>query len=232
MNSRRHLVLGAARSAKTRFALNVAQALAREHEREVIYVATAEAHDAEMRERIARHRAERPSAWRTLEAPRDLARALASIKRQEIRRQEVSGTFAANDAPASSEATAPVASASTDARASTEALASIASASVIIVDCLTLWLSNALLCDFREDHPTGTLPTWAHERETFMRWLEDSEHTLVLVSNEVGGGIVPASALARRFQSEQGWLNQDVAAVCEHVTLVVAGLPVTIKAPR
>jgi adenosylcobinamide kinase/adenosylcobinamide-phosphate guanylyltransferase len=185
MNSVRHLVLGAARSGKTRFALNMAKSLASTHEREVIYVATAEAHDAEMRERVARHRAERPVSWRTLEAPRELAQSLASIE----------------DPPQP----------------------------VIVVDCLTLWLSNALLSDFRGDDPTGALPTWSREREAFMHWLENCRHPAVLVSNEVGGGIVPESALARRFQSEQGGVNQAVASVCERVTLVVAGLPMAIK---
>ena len=183
MNSMRYLVLGAARSGKTRFALNTAKSLARAQGKEVVYVATAEAHDDEMRERVARHRVERPADWRTLEAPRELARSLAFIE----------------------------------------------STSVIIVDCLTLWLSNAVLCDFREDVPTAALPTWAQEREAFMGWLRNCPHTLILVSNEVGGGVVPASPLARRFQSEQGWLNQDVADVCEDVTLVVAGLGVAIK---
>jgi adenosylcobinamide kinase / adenosylcobinamide-phosphate guanylyltransferase len=196
MNSIRHLVLGAARSGKTRFALNMARSLARARESDVIYVATAEAHDAEMRERIARHREERPAEWRTVEAPRELAKALASpMLSTEAHSPRVSG------------------------------------ASVIVVDCLTLWLSNALLADFREDDATATLPTWAREREAFMRWLGECPHTVILVSNEVGGGIVPASALARRFQNEQGWLNQDVASVCEQVTLVVAGLPLALK-PR
>lgn len=185
MNSIRHLVLGAARSGKTRFALDMAKSLAQPRESEVIYVATAEAHDAEMRERIARHRAERPTTWRTLEAPRDLATSLARIEK----------------------------------------------ASVIVVDCLTLWLSNALLQDFNEDPPTAPLPTWARERDAFISWLSSCPHSVILVSNEVGGGIVPTSALARRFQSEQGWLNQDIASVCEQVTLVVAGLPMTLKAP-
>jgi adenosylcobinamide kinase/adenosylcobinamide-phosphate guanylyltransferase len=162
----------------------MAKSLAHARESEVIYVATAEAHDVEMRERIARHRAERPTNWRTLEAPRDLAGALATEK-----------------------------------------------ASVVVVDCLTLWLSNALLRDFSEDQPTAPLSTWARERDTFISWLSTCPHTVILVSNEVGGGIVPTSALARRFQSEQGWLNQDVASVCEQVTLVVAGLPMTLKAP-
>lgn len=185
MNSMRHLVLGAARSGKTRFALNVAKSLAQASASEVIYVATAEAHDAEMHERIARHRAERPATWRTLEAPRELASALAAID----------------------------------------------TSSVIIVDCLTLWLSNALLHDFNEHQPNAPLPTWAHEREAFLTWLTNTSHPVILVSNEVGGGIVPTSALARRFQSEQGWLNQDIASLSEHVTLVVAGLPMTLKAP-
>jgi adenosylcobinamide kinase/adenosylcobinamide-phosphate guanylyltransferase len=183
MNSMRHLVLGAARSGKTRFALNTAKSLARAHDAEVIYVATAEAHDTEMRERIARHRAERPANWYTLEAPRELARSLASLEKE----------------------------------------------SVVVIDCLTLWLSNALLHDVREDQPTSALPAWSSERGAFMSWLQKCRHTLILVSNEVGGGIVPASALARRFQGEQGWLNQGVASVCEQVTLVVAGLPVSIK---
>jgi adenosylcobinamide kinase/adenosylcobinamide-phosphate guanylyltransferase len=185
MYSIQHLVLGAARSGKTRFALDMAKSLTQARESEVIYVATAEAHDAEMRERISRHRAERPTTWRTLEAPRDLATSLARIEK----------------------------------------------ASVIVVDCLTLWLSNALLQDFNEDQPTAPLPTWARERDAFISWLSNCPHSVILVSNEVGGGIVPASALARRFQSEQGWLNQGIASVCEQVTLVVAGLPMTLKAP-
>src|SRR4051794_37825474 len=79
MNSMRHLVLGAARSGKTRFALNLAKSLAHASGSEVIYVATAEAYDVEVRERLAGHRAEPPPTWRTLEAPRDLATALGSI---------------------------------------------------------------------------------------------------------------------------------------------------------
>jgi adenosylcobinamide kinase/adenosylcobinamide-phosphate guanylyltransferase len=197
--------------------LNTAKSLASAHEREVIYVATAEAHDAEMRERIARHRAERPTNWRTLEAPGDLAQALAAID-----------AGASMEPHASKEAQ--VSSVRPGAGMAGASKASGASP-VIVIDCLTLWLSNALLRDFREHEPAAALPTWAREREAFMRWLEACAHAVILVSNEVGGGIVPASALARRFQSEQGWLNQDVATICERVTLVVAGLPVAIK-PR
>ena len=237
MNSTRHLVLGAARSGKTRFALNIAKSLAQSSASEVIYVATAEAHDAEMRERIARHRAERPTNWRTLEAPRELARELASIKRRgssgvfaAALNAHSSGENVARDAATSSEhhaltdMLAPVTAASSDRRALTEVLPPSAAASIIVIDCLTLWLSNAILSDFREDDPGGPLPTWARERETFLTWLEACDHPLILVSNEVGGGIVPTSALARRFQSEQGWLNQDVAALCEQVIQWLAQL--------
>jgi adenosylcobinamide kinase / adenosylcobinamide-phosphate guanylyltransferase len=179
----RHLILGGARSGKTRHALNVATAMAASCGGDVVYVATAEAGDSEMEDRIRRHRFERPAHWRTLEAPRQLAQVLTSVS----------------------------------------------SESVVIVDCLTLWLSNALMRDFREDAPMSELPTWSAERAELMRHLESARPGIVLVSNEVGGGIVPMAPIARRFQSEQGWLNQAVASVCEHVTLVVAGIPMTIK---
>jgi adenosylcobinamide kinase / adenosylcobinamide-phosphate guanylyltransferase len=184
MKAERHLVLGAARSGKTRHALDLAASLKRARsESEVVYVATAEARDAEMQDRIMRHRQERPPQWKTLEAPRELGLALESL-------------------PASA---------------------------IVVVDCLTLWLSNAMLRDFDEASPTGELPSWFSEREAFMKYLASSAHTIMLVSNEVGAGIVPMAPIARRFQSEQGCLNQAVASVCERVTLVVAGIPLGIK---
>lgn len=183
MKSVRHLVLGGARSGKTRHALDLAEAFARERGANVVYVATAEARDAEMSERIARHRAERPMHWPTLEAPGQLARALASL---------------AND-------------------------------TVVIVDCLTLWLSNALLRDFLDHTPNAALPTWSAELREFLDYLQHAPCSLVLVSNEVGWGIVPIAPVARRFQDEQGRLNQTVAGLCERVTLVVAGIPVQVK---
>ncbi len=140
MKVERHLVLGAARSGKTRHALNVAAFLAESRGAEVVYVATAEAADAEMEDRIRRHRLERPQHWQTLEAPRQLAQALHAL-------------------PASA---------------------------VIIVDCLTLWLSNAILSDFREEAPTAELAAWNAERTSFMSYLASAPHSIVLVSNEVG----------------------------------------------
>ncbi|HEY0685530.1 MAG TPA: bifunctional adenosylcobinamide kinase/adenosylcobinamide-phosphate guanylyltransferase [Steroidobacter sp.] len=100
---------------------------------------------------------------------------------------------------------------------------------ILVVDCMTLWLSNALLKDFREDAPTAVLPNWESERSEFLQWLQAVRGDVLLISNEVGAGIVPLSPLSRRFQDEQGRLNQALAAVCDQVTLVVAGIAVPIK---
>lgn len=181
--SQRHLVLGGARSGKTGYALQLAETLANQRSAPVLYVATAQAHDVEMAERIARHRAERPVTWRTLEAPTSLAQSLAAIAQDTI----------------------------------------------VIVDCLTLWLSNALLIDFNEQHARDPLPSWNAERDDMLRHVRTTAGALILVSNEVGSGIVPLSAMARRFQDEQGWLNQSLAAACDAVTLVVAGIGIAVK---
>ena len=183
MKPERHLVLGGARSGKTRHALHTAVSLERELGADVLYVATAEDGDAEMQERIARHREERPAHWRTVEAPRQLGRILMDLPPNAI----------------------------------------------VVVDCLTLWLSNALLRDFREEAPLQALPAWNAECQELMSYLAHARHSIILVSNEVGGGIVPLAPVARRFQSEQGWLNQAVAAVCERVTFTVAGIPLQVK---
>lgn len=180
----RHLILGGARSGKTNHAITLAAQLAAAEPAPVVYVATGQALDEEMRHRIDLHRTQRPPAWRTVEAPGQLAAALRA------------------QAPA-----------------------------ILLIDCLTLWLSNALLLDFEEANPTAPMPRWDEERGAFLQWLADFRGAALLVSNEVGSGIVPASALARRFQDEQGRLNQGVAALCESVTLVVAGIAVAVK-PR
>ena len=180
----RHLILGGARSGKTNHAITLATRLANEQRASVVYVATAQALDDEMRYRIERHRAERPSSWKTLEAPGQLASALSAQ-----------------------------------------------SSSILLVDCLTLWLSNALLSDFDEAQPNSPARRWDEESAAFLQWLKHYRGVVLLVSNEVGCGIVPASRLARRFQDEQGRLNQQVAALCDSVRLVVAGIAVPVK-PR
>ena len=163
------LVLGGARSGKSRYA----EGLIAAHPRPWIYVATAQRCDAEMTERIAKHRARRASAWQTLEAPEDLASAL--------------------DAPPAS---AP-----------------------LLVDCLTLWLSNRMLADADMDC----------EIDAVVAALAHRAGPLVLVSNEVGSGIVPDNALARRFRDLQGELNQRLAARADCVVLLVAGSPLVVK---
>ena len=163
------LVLGGARSGKSRRA----EALVERWPEPWRYVATAEAFDGEMAERISRHRARRGPGWRTVEAPRDLAGALRG---------------AAPGMP-------------------------------VLVDCLTLWLSNLLLAE-ADPEPAADALEGA---------LREARGPVVLVSNEVGSGIVPENALARRFRDAQGRLNQRVAALADRAELVVAGLPVRLK---
>ncbi|WP_309646165.1 bifunctional adenosylcobinamide kinase/adenosylcobinamide-phosphate guanylyltransferase [Phenylobacterium sp.] len=163
-------VLGGARSGKTSYALT--QAGNQPAQRRVM-VATAEALDAEMADRIARHRAERGADWVTVEAPRDLVGAV--------------GDLAAGD--------------------------------VAVVDCLTLWLTNVML-DGVEPGPAVAALADA---------MGASPAELFVISNEVGQGIVPDNALARRFRDEAGWMHQAVAAAAERVVMVVAGLPVVLK---
>ena len=162
------LVIGGARSGKSGYAERQALAAGLP----VIYLATAQALDAEMAERIAHHRARRPAGWRSVEEPVALADALARE--------------AASDA-------------------------------CVLVDCLTLWLTNVLLAG-RDA-----------EIDRFLAALPALPGRILLVSNEVGWGIVPENALARRFRDEQGRLNQRVAAACDRVTLVAAGLPLSLK---
>lgn len=92
----------------------------------------------------------------------------------------------------------------------------------LLVDCLTLWLSNLLLAD-------AAGARLADETAALLDALPRLPGRLVLVSNEVGQGIVPDNALARRFRDEAGWLHQALAARCARVTLVVAGLPLSLK---
>jgi adenosylcobinamide kinase / adenosylcobinamide-phosphate guanylyltransferase len=165
------LVLGGARSGKSRYA----EWLISTYPKPWIYVATAEAGDDEMAERIAAHRARRDAGWQTIEAPHDLAGALTA-------------------APAYG---------------------------AVLVDCLTLWLSNVLLSGLDLEAETAKLEEALAARAG----------PTVLVSNEVGLGIVPDNALARRFRDLQGTLNQRLAAQAQRVIMMVAGVSVAVKSP-
>jgi len=162
------LVLGGARSGKSLYGEGVIGALASPW----WYVATAQAFDEEMRERIAVHRARRDARWRSIEAPVALAEALR----------------AAGDAP-------------------------------VLVDCLTLWLTNLMLGEFDIDAAFAGLDSA----------LEVRSATTVLVASEVGLGIVPETALGRRFRDVAGVLHQRIAARADRVVLMVAGLPLVVK---
>lgn len=168
-HARISLVLGGARSGKSTYAEALMPAQGR-----LVYLATAEAGDDEMAARIAVHRARRGARWSTVEAPRDLAAALAAC-----------------DGP--------------DCH--------------ILVDCVTLWLSNLMLAERDVEM----------EVDGLVGALARTRGTIVLVANEVGFGIVPDNAMARRFRDLAGRTNQRLAAAADRVVLVAAGLPLLLK---
>jgi len=168
------LIVGGVRSGKSRFAVERLSPDAR-----IVFVATAEARDESMAKRIARHRAERPSRWSTVEAPFDLVATLQGLE----------GTCDG-----------------------------------ILVDCLTLWVSNLLLRGDRDD-------AILEQVEALAGLLGRLHSSITLVSNEVGEGVHPETAMGLRFRDLLGSANQRVAAACDTVVLMVAGIPLTVKPP-
>ncbi|ULH15703.1 bifunctional adenosylcobinamide kinase/adenosylcobinamide-phosphate guanylyltransferase [Deinococcus sp. KNUC1210] len=165
-------VTGGARSGKSRFAEEKAQQLGGE---QVTYLATAQAFDTEMQERIGRHRADRPASWHTVEEPLEVARVLHTLQ-----------------------------------------------APVVLLDCLSLWVSNAVL---RGDSEEMILRAAAELLET----QRQRGGTLIAVTNEVGLGIVPDNALARHYRDVLGRVDQAVAAASDEAYLLVSGLPLRLK---
>lgn len=103
---------------------------------------------------------------------------------------------------------------------------------VVLVDCLTVWLSNLLFCEPKDYPEIGKIEPpqrFVRERAQFLQALSQAPGDIVLVSNEVGMGIVPQGAISRWFVDEAGRLNQAVAAICDRVQFVAAGLPLTLK---
>lgn len=164
------LVVGGARSGKSRFA----EGLADMPGLSKIYVATATPFDDEMSERIAAHRRQRGDGWKTVEEQFDLDRVLM--------RECLPGR-------------------------------------IVLVDCLTLWLSNLLFRDMDVAHAT----------EELVDTVGRLKGSCIFVSNETGMGIVPESRLSRQFRDAQGRLNQELARVCAQVVFVAAGLPLLLK---
>lgn len=166
----KQLILGGARSGKSR----LAEQLAEQSGRDVVYIATATIEDDEMRARIEQHRQRRPGHWMLMEAPFDLTGALREN--------------AAHDR-------------------------------CLLVDCLTLWVSNHL-CAGRDFQAVKC---------EFLAMLHQMPGHIILVGNEVGMGIVPMGELSRRFVDETGWLHQAIAQRADRVILTVAGLPLVVK---
>lgn len=167
------LITGGVRSGKTSLALRWAEAAARR-----VYIATAEAVDAEMQERIGNHQRERGAGWTTVEAPLDLAGAIAGV----------------NDAGAT-----------------------------VVIDCLTVWLGNLM-------HHQGLMTDEAPPCAALIAGLRGCvARRVIVVSNEVGMGIVPIHPMARRFRDVAGRVNQRVADVADRVVLVVCGQALELK---
>ena len=186
-----HLILGGQRSGKSRHAERLAQAwLQRSPQHGVTVVATAMASDDEMRERIARHRLDRPAEFDAIEAPLDLAAA-------------VRGASELGDPHR-----------------------------LVVIDCLTLWVTNVLMPMHAPADTALLLDDWTQRRLALLAALREREGPVVLVSNEIGMGVIPLGAEVRRVVDELGRLHQDVAQCCGHITLMAAGQPFTQQVQR
>ena len=172
------LVIGGCRSGKSSHALHLAEAAGVRK----IFVATCIAQDEEMAQRVAAHRSERGDDWETVEAPLDLAAAIADGSRR---------------------------------------------ADVVLADCLTLWASNLLLSENGPENNKVIGPL-----SDLVSAIGEAPCPVILVSNEVGAGIVPENRLARIFRDEVGRINQQVAAAVDRVIWMVAGIPLTVKPQR
>lgn len=176
------LVLGGARSGKSAYAQRLAQELGGSR---VLFVATAQAWDEEMAQRITRHQQERPAAWRTLEAPHQVGQAIAL---------------------------------------------ELHDATVVLVDCLTLLVSNTMLRLSESPDPAAAAAAVQTELTALLQTCQANGATYIVVSNEVGLGLVPDNLLGRLYRDLLGQANQRLAQQAEAVYFMVAGLPVEVKA--
>jgi adenosylcobinamide kinase/adenosylcobinamide-phosphate guanylyltransferase len=184
MRKRLIFILGGARSGKSAYAQQLAQDLGGA---DVVYIATAEGGDDEMRARIATHRAERPAGWRTVEAPR-----LAGL----------------------------------DLAADTRA------AQVVLLDCVTLLISNAVIAAGEGVDIAAAEAAATREAEALFAAYGAGDATWIVISNEVGMGLVPPYPLGRIYRDALGRANQRIAAAADSVFLLVAGLPWELKQPE
>ena len=174
------LLLGGARAGKSRHALRLAAAHCPSSEAKVCFIATAQALDQDMTERIARHQTERPGHWRTIEEPYQID----------------------------------------------EAMRQAGESGVVIVDCLTLFVSNWLL-RYEDEHECEQFVR--RITRDFLELARSRRQTIICVSNETGQGIVPDTRLGRVFRDLLGRVNQEFALAADEVYLLVAGLPLQLK---
>jgi adenosylcobinamide kinase/adenosylcobinamide-phosphate guanylyltransferase len=168
------LITGGARSGKSAHSLTLAQQATGARR---FFIATAEAHDDEMRERIAHHRASRSTDFTTIEEPIAIGATLLELASR---------------------------------------------ADIVVVDCLTLWISNLLMARRSDEEILA-------EARGLAGAMAEAPFASIVVTDEVGAGIVPDNALARRFRDLLGWANQTLAQTAEHVVLMVAGYPLRVK---
>lgn len=171
------LVLGGAQSGKSYYAQQLVSQLER-----VTFIATARVTDAEMRKKIARHRRERPVAWRTIEAPLELTRAIRSGSRE---------------------------------------------ADVVLVDCLTVYVANVMGAARKSKSKSDA----KEHINAVCDAIRTADASVIVVSNEVGSGVVPPYRSGRAYRDFLGQMNQKVAQIADHVILMVAGVPMTVKEP-
>jgi adenosylcobinamide kinase/adenosylcobinamide-phosphate guanylyltransferase len=171
------LITGGCRSGKSRQALALADLIEGDNK---FFIATCIPNDQEMRRRIARHKAERPAHWQTIEEPLAIAEAITQHQ---------------------------------------------SSGDVILVDCLTLWMSNLLM----QSESMEQIENHIHQ---LTKALQGAACPVILVTNEVGSGIVPENPLARTFRDTAGLANQRVAACADTVIYMVAGIPMTVKSGK
>jgi adenosylcobinamide kinase/adenosylcobinamide-phosphate guanylyltransferase len=169
------LVLGGAQSGKSYYAQQLAS-----HFERVAFIATARGTDAEMRKKIARHRRERPSAWRTIEAPLEVTKAIRSSSRE---------------------------------------------SDVVLVDCLTVYVDNVMSARRKSKSKSDSKECINAVCDA----IRTAEASVIVVSNEVGSGVVPPYRSGRAYRDFLGQMNQKVAQIADNVILMVAGVPMTVK---
>ncbi len=178
MDRRLTLITGGARSGKSSFAVDLARKRGGSN---VVFIATAEPGDQEMRARIAAHRAARPPGWTTIETRDQVAQALRAAPPM----------------------------------------------SAVLLDCVALWTSNVL-----HSHRTGAAQAMDKQIDELIDWFRAADVVLIVVTNEVGMGLVPATELGRAFRDLLGSVNRRLAAASDEVYFLVAGLPMELKKHR